>query len=128
MTRQLFFLVFLITILSKLNKNAKPKITKQVPRDILLYKKADWDQLKHSMRDFHKVVLSDLATADTQVLCDEFITKLQQGIHTFIPTRKAESRDGFPWINQEIRCLIRRRDKYYKRWTRSNRPTDRKSS
>ena len=30
------------------------------------------------------------------------------------------------WINQEIRRLFRRRDKYYKRWTRSNRPTDRK--
>ena len=34
--------------------NAKPKIIKQVPRNILLYKKADWDQLKESMRDFHK--------------------------------------------------------------------------
>ena len=54
-------------------------------------KKADWDQLKQSMRDFHKVVLSDLATADTQVLWDEFITKLQQGIQIFIPTRKAKS-------------------------------------
>ena len=54
--------------------NVKPKITKQVPRDILSYKKADCDQLKQSMRDFHKVVLSDLATADTQVLWDKFIT------------------------------------------------------
>ena len=33
--------------------NAKPEITKQVPRTILLYKKADWDQLKQSMRDLH---------------------------------------------------------------------------
>ena len=108
----------------KVELNAKPKITKQVPRDILLYKNADLDQLKQSMRDFHNAVLSDLATADTQVLWDEFITKLQQGIHTFIPTRKAKSRDCFLWINQEIRRLIRRRDKYYKHWTRSNRPTD----
>ena len=50
--------------------NVKPKITKQVPRDILLYKKADWDQLKQSMRDFHKVVLPELATADIPVLWD----------------------------------------------------------
>ena len=42
--------------------NIKPKITKHVPRDISLYQKADWDQLKQSMRDFHKVVLSDLTT------------------------------------------------------------------
>ena len=58
--------------------NVKPKITKQVPRDILLYKKADWDQLKQSMGDLHKVVLSELATADIEVLWDELITKLQQ--------------------------------------------------
>ena len=76
--------------------NVKPKITKQVPRDILLYKQADWDQLKQSMKDFYKVVLSELATADTQALWDEFITKLQQNIHTFIPTRKVRSRDGLP--------------------------------
>ena len=32
--------------------------------------------------------------------------------------------DGFPWINQEIRRLIRKRDKLYKRWSRSGRPYD----
>ena len=55
--------------------NVRPKITKQVPRDIILHKKADRDQLKQSMRDFRKVAfgilfltLSDFATADTLVL------------------------------------------------------------
>ena len=89
---------------------------KQVSRNIYLYKKSDWDQLKESMRDFHKVLKSDLATADIQILWDEFVTKLQQGIDTFIPIRKAKSRIGLPWINQEIRRLMRRRDK---RWIRS---------
>ena len=41
---------------------------KQVPRNILLYKKADWDQLKESMSEIHKIIQSDLATADIQVL------------------------------------------------------------
>ena len=36
--------------------NAKPTVMKQVPSDILLCKKADWDQLKESMREFHKVI------------------------------------------------------------------------
>lgn len=63
--------------------NVKPKIIKQVARNILLYKKADWAQLKESMRDFHKVLMSDFATADVQLLWDEF--------DTFIPVRKAKS-------------------------------------
>ena len=43
--------------------NAKPEITKQVPRTILKYKKANWGQLKQSMRDLHyELKQSDLAT------------------------------------------------------------------
>lgn len=105
--------------------NVKPEVTKQVPRNIPLYKKANWDQLKQSMRDFHlELVQSSLATTDVQSLWDKFVTRLQQGIDKFIPVRKAGTRDGFPWINQEIRRLIRKRDKLYKRWSRSGRPYD----
>ena len=105
--------------------NVKPEVTKQVPRNIPLYKKANWDQLKQSMRDFHlELVQSSLATTDVQSLWDKFVTRLQQGIDTFIPVRKADTRDGFSWINQEIRRLIRKRDKLYKRWSRSGRPYD----
>ena len=89
--------------------NAKPEISKQVPRTILLYKKADWEQLKQSMRDLHsELTQSDLATTSAQSMWDRFATKLEQGIDQFIPTRKSGSRDGFPWINQEIRRLMRK--------------------
>ena len=45
---------------------------------------------------FYKIIQSDLATADIQVLWDEFVTKLQQGINTCIPVWKAGSRNGLP--------------------------------
>ena len=76
-------------------ENAKPTLM-PVPRNILLYKKADWDQLKESMREFHKIIQSGLATADIQVLWDEFVIKLQQGIDTCILVRKGGSRNGHP--------------------------------
>ena len=105
--------------------NVKPEVTKQVPCNIPLYKKANWDQLKQSMRDLHlELIQSSLATTDVQSLWDKFVTRLQQGIDKFIPVRKADTRDGFPWINQEIRWLIRKRDKLYKCWSRSGRPYD----
>ena len=78
------------------------------------------------MRDVHKILQSDLATADIQVLWDEFANKLQEGIDTYIPIREARTRNGLPWINKEIRRLMLRRDKYYKRWARSCRRTDQK--
>ena len=59
---------------------------------------------------------------------DTFATGLEQGINKIIPIRKAGDRDGFPWINQEIRrlmrILMRKRDKLYKRWSMSGRPYD----
>ena len=44
---------------------------------------------------------SDLATTTVQSMWDRFATGLEQGIDKFIPVRKAGTRDGFPWINQE---------------------------
>ena len=105
--------------------NVKPEVLKQVPRNIHLYKKADWDQLKQSMRDVYvELKQSDLATTSVQSMWDRFATGLEQGIDKFIPVRKVGTRDGFPWINQKIRRLMRKRDKLYKRWSRSGRPYD----
>ena len=78
------------------------------------------------MRDFQSKLLTDLATTDVQERWDMFASRLEQGIDKFIPTREAGTRDGFPWINQEIRRLRRKRDKLYKRMKRSGRPNDTK--
>ena len=79
--------------------NAKPEISKQVPHTILLYKKADWDQLKQSNRDLHsELTQSDLATTSVRSMWDRFATKLEQGIDKFIPTRKSGTRDGSPGL------------------------------
>ena len=77
------------------------------------------------MRDLHsELTQSDLATTSVglQRMWDRFATKLEQGVDKFIPTRQSGTRDGFPWTNQEIRRLMRKHDKLYKRWSRSGRP------
>ena len=69
--------------------NSRPELIQQVPRDIQLYKKADWDQLKQSMRDIHTELLSNPATTDIQELWDKFASGLQQGIDKHIPIRRS---------------------------------------
>ena len=82
--------------------NVKPEVLKQVPRIIHLYEKADWDQLKQSTRDIYvELKQSDLATTTVQSMRDKFATGLKQVIDTFIPVRKAGTRDGFSWINKK---------------------------
>ena len=78
------------------------------------------------MRDFKSELLTDLATRNVQELWDMFASRLEQGMDKFIRTRKAGTRDGFSWINQEICRLIRKRDKLYKRMKLSGRPNDTK--
>ena len=78
------------------------------------------------MSDLHAELQLDSATTDSQTLWDTFASRLQQGIDKFIPIRKSGARDRFPWINQEIYRLMRKRDKLYRRWSRSGRPDDQK--
>ena len=78
------------------------------------------------MIDFQSDLLTDLATADVQKLSDKFVSRFEQGINKFNYTRKAGTRDGFPWTNQEIRRLMRKRGKLYKQMEQSGRPTDSK--
>ena len=55
--------------------DVKPKVTKQVPRNIHSCKKADWDQLKQSMRDVYiEFKQSELATTTVQGMLDKFVT------------------------------------------------------
>ena len=52
-----------------------------------------------------------------QSMWDKLATGLEQGIDKFILIRKAGAPAGiFPGINQEIRRLMRKRDKLNKRW------------
>ena len=87
---------------------------------------AQQHMLKQSMTYFYTELQSDPATTDSQALWDKFAARIQQGIDKYIPVRRSGTRDGFPWIDQEIRRLIRKRDKLYRRWYRSGRPDDQK--
>ena len=83
--------------------NSRPELSKEVPRNIPLYKNADWELLKQSRTDFYPELQSDPATTDSQALWDKFAARLQQGIDKYFPVRRSGTRDWFPWIYQEIR-------------------------
>ena len=98
------------------------ELIKQVHITFPFTKKSDWNQLKQSMRDLHTNLQLDHAITDSQTLWDDkFTSRLQQGIGKYIPTRGSAIKDRFPWINQEICRLMRKRDKLYRRRPRSGR-------
>ena len=54
---------------------------------------------------------------------DEFIN---EGLSKFVPCKKIGSKRSLPWITQEIKRLIRKRDSLYQMYKRSSRPKYRK--
>ena len=103
----------------------QPVRHKQTPRKIPLYKKARWDSMKTDMSILlatiqHKVVVG----TDVNQLWDTFTDTLQESIINHIPQKIAKAKDKFPWITKEIKHMIKRRDKMYKRKKKSNHPGD----
>ena len=68
----------------QVNVSVRPSHTKQAPRNISLYKKADWDQMKQSMKDFHSELLTDLATTDVQELSISLLADLSKALKNVI--------------------------------------------
>ncbi|KAK3082833.1 hypothetical protein FSP39_006608 [Pinctada imbricata] len=52
-------------------------------------------------------------------LWDTFQSTLEESISRNIPTKNAKLKDGYPWITRDIRKLIRKRDRWYKRMKKS---------
>ena len=72
--------------------NVKPKVTKQVPRNIQPYEKANWDQPKQSMRDFHLDLRpSSLATTDVQSLWKKNCYQTSARYRQIYPSKEGRS-------------------------------------
>jgi len=53
-----------------------------------------------------------------------FQTNLDNSIKNNIPHKTAKNKDGYPWINRDLKRLIRKRDRSYKRKKKSGNKAD----
>jgi len=102
-----------------------PVTHKQLPRKIPLYKKARWDSIGKEMDELHCNISRMAVNKETvETLWETFITTLQKSIKTHIPHKTTKTKDNSPWITAEIRHMIKRRDRLYKRKKKSNHTED----
>ena len=103
----------------------RPRIPKQEPRKILLYKRADWDGFREEMGKFSVEFCSrDHTNSDVNTLWNEFTHVLDKGTATYIPSKNARQKNGLPWVNRDIRRLIRSRDRQYRKHRKTGNPKD----
>ena len=100
-----------------------PKVSRCKPRKITLYKKADWDGLRLKMAAYSESVLSDQGKYTVESLWAELKSQIEDGISQFIPSKMVSGKNKL--VTQDIKRLIRKRDKEFYRQRRTKDPSDR---
>ena len=96
--------------------NLNPRKSIQKPRIIPLYRKANWENMKLDLNELHQdVTLMNKQKAGINKLWTHFQTKLEESIGNNVPKKTARKKDGSPWITSDIKRLIRKRNRWFKR-------------
>ena len=82
-------------------------------RSVPLYRKTDWDSFRTFMASKTSEILGSFQESTVEEIWNALKTALDSGIQQFIPIKKLSSKRSLPWITQEIRRLMRKRDKLY---------------
>ncbi|KAK6188800.1 hypothetical protein SNE40_004902 [Patella caerulea] len=97
-----------------------PVIHRQTPRQIPLYRKAKWDNMRTDMKEIQNTT-EEMTSSHTSIneIWDTFQVALEKSSSLNIPSKTAKRKDGSPWITDEIRKLIKKRDRLYKKKKKS---------
>ena len=96
--------------------NINPKKSIQKPRNIPLYRRANWENMKDDLNKLHEdIIKMKDQKSNVNAMWTHFQTKLEKSIDVNVPQKIARKKDGSPWITPDIKRLIRKRDRWYKR-------------
>ena len=80
-----------------------------------MYNRANWNAVKEEL---HTLLTSDhtntFEETNVEQLWLKFKHSIAQVVDKHIPCKFTKARRGLPWINQNIKKLIRKRDRLYK--------------
>ena len=97
----------------------KPTLHKQKPCKVFIFSKADWPTLKAKMKLYQQSFLSNHYGQTVEQLWTDFTTTLDKLVQECIPAKLIRGKSSLPWITQEIKRLIRKRDSLYRKFKRS---------
>ena len=97
----------------------KPDRKMNAPRQIPLYKHANWEELRNEMNQLKCRFEDPEDDRNAEDLWIDFKTTLINCIEKHIPKKTAKPRDSLPWIDSDTRKLMNKRDKLSKRWKKT---------
>ena len=115
------FLVFLADCDLKATINKKP------PRKVYQWSKADWQLIKEQTVIFAKQFLALALTRTVKENYTVFIEYMEGILTVNIPSKLLNSRHNLPWINRNLKRLIRKKGRRFKKAKKSGMDEDRGS-
>lgn len=108
--------------------NTSARVRYQKPRKIHLYKKANWDEIKRSITDYHNDMLENnkYSVLNIEELWEDFANMLHRLTDKYVPTKMSSVRDSLPWVNQSLKKIFRKRDRAYKKSRKTGKSSDKK--
>ena len=97
-------------------QDMRPVKQRQKPRQIQIYRKAEWEPMKEDMKSLHKDMkyVHNSETTGINETWENFKDTLQHSINSHIPHRQSRSKDGYPLIGNALKKLMKRQHQYYK--------------
>jgi hypothetical protein len=97
--------------------NSKPVTTKQKPRKIYLYDKANSTELTNEVQGISSDLLEmeDSDGTDVNVLWNELKVRLKSAVEKHVPSKIVRKRQTTPWINHTLKRLHKRKQRAYNR-------------
>ena len=86
---------------------------------MLNYKKAQWDQIEKDLTETYKQLKKDQDKMSLDELWNIFKTYVQETIHKHIPTKSIGNKSRLPWVNNQLKKLINKKIKLYKKKKRN---------
>ena len=103
-----------------------PQKRTQTKRKIPIYSKAKWNKIEDEMRKTLKEIQNlniDVAN-EVNFLWDTFKSNLLRAVQQFVPHRTSTTRDRPPWITSEVKKLLQKRNRLFKKVKQN--PTDKR--
>ena len=89
-----------------------PTRQQQKPRQIPLYSKAKWDNVNSDVKAIYNEIMNMKNIGESvNSMWTYFQNNLDNSIKNIIPHKTAKNKDGYPWINRDLKRLIRKRDR-----------------
>ena len=89
---------------------------KKQPRTVHMYRKANTEGIEEELNQFSEEFMASFEERTCSANWDEFKNSLQKAMEHHIPTKLLSCRWNLPWMNDDIKRLMKKRRRRYDAW------------